>query len=63
MFLQLPAAHQMSEEQNINMFYQNAYLDDYDIDQKVIMANPEGYDTLSGDIAAEKKLKGYVCMK
>lgn len=50
-----------SENQYINMFYHKAYLDDYEIEQKTIMAKPEGYDTLSGDLAAGKKLKGYVC--
>ena len=50
-----------SEEQSINMFYHKAYLDDYEIDQKTLLANPEGYDMLSGDLAAGKKLKGYVC--
>lgn len=50
-----------SEEQDINMFYHKAYLDDYEIDQTALMVNPEGYDMLSGDLAAGKKLKGYVC--
>lgn len=50
-----------SEEQNINMFYHKAYLDDYEIDQKALLVNPEGYDMLSGNLAAGKKLKGYVC--
>lgn len=50
-----------SEEQNVNMFYHKAYLDDYDIDQKTLLAKPEGYDLLSGNLAAGKKLKGYVC--
>lgn len=50
-----------SEEQNINMFYHKAYLDDYEIDQKALLVKPEGYDMLSGNLAAGKKLKGYVC--
>lgn len=50
-----------SEEQNINMFYHKSYLDDYEIDQKALLVNPEGYDMLSGNLAAGKKLKGYVC--
>ncbi|MGN1432919.1 MAG: DUF4352 domain-containing protein [Ruminococcus sp.] len=50
-----------SEEQYINMFYCKAYIDDYDIDQTTLLANSEGYDMLGGDLAAGKKLKGYVC--
>lgn len=50
-----------SEEQNINMFYHKAYLDNYEIKQSTLLVNPEGYDMLSGDLAAGKKLKGYVC--
>lgn len=50
-----------SEKQNVNLFYYKAYLDDYDIDQETILAHPEGYEMLSGDLAPGKKLKGYVC--
>jgi hypothetical protein len=50
-----------SEEQNVNMFYQKAYLDDYDIDSTLLIVNPDGYGTLSGDLAVGKKLKGCVC--
>lgn len=49
-----------SEDQYINTFYHNAYLDDYDIDQTMLIVEPEGYSMFSGDLAAGKKLKGYV---
>lgn len=48
------------EEQNLNMFYYKAYVDDYDVDMKTLLAEPEGYSLLSGDIAKGKKMKGYV---
>lgn len=50
-----------SEKQNVNLFYYKAYLDDYDINPEAILAHPEGYEMLSGDLAPGKKLKGYVC--
>lgn len=48
------------EEQNVNMLYGKAYCDDYDIDCNYLIVKPEGYSTLSGDLPAGKKLKGYV---
>ena len=50
-----------SEKQYVNPLYCKAYLDDYDINSKAILAHPEGYEVLSGDLAPGKKLKGYVC--
>lgn len=48
------------EEQNVNMLYGKAYCDDYDINSTLLMVQPEGYSTLSGDLDVGKKRKGYV---
>ena len=48
------------EEEHLNMFYYKAYVDDYDVDMKTLLAEPDGYSLLSGDIAKGKKMKGYV---
>lgn len=48
------------EDQYVNIYYQKAYLDDYDIDSTLLVVEPEGYSTLAGDVAPGKKLKGYV---
>lgn len=50
-----------NEEQHVNMFYYDAYVDDYTIDETYIFSDVEGYEDLSGDLAPGKKLKGYVC--
>lgn len=49
-----------NEEQNVNLFYSKAYVDDYDIDQAMLLAEPDGYSALSGDLKPGKKLKGYL---
>lgn len=49
------------EDQYINMFYTQAYVDDYEVEQDALIVEPEGYGMFSGDLAPGKKLKGYVC--
>lgn len=48
------------EDEYLNMFYFEAYVDDYDVDMKTLLADPDGYSLLSGDIAKGKKMKGCV---
>ena len=48
------------EDDYFNMFYMESYLDGYAIDQSLIMGNVENYESLGGDIASGKKMKGYV---
>ena len=50
-----------NEDQHVNMFYYDAYVDDYTIDETYIFSDVEGYEDLGGDLAPGKKLKGYVC--
>lgn len=49
-----------SEDDYFNYFYLESYLDGYATDIKFVMNNPEGYATLSGDVAAGKKMKGCI---
>lgn len=49
------------EDQYINMFYTQAYVDDYEVEQDALIVEPEGYGMFSGDLAPGKKLKGYLC--
>lgn len=56
----LEAENISDEEQNINMFYYDAYLDDTSVDTELLFTEPEGYSMFSDDVAAGKKLKGYV---
>lgn len=56
----LEAENISSEDQYINIFYNDAYLDDYSIEPKTLLAEPEGYSMFAGDLAVGKKLKGYV---
>lgn len=49
------------EDQHINIFYSEAYLDDYEIDQETLLVKPDDYDMFSGDLKPGKKLKGYLC--
>lgn len=48
------------EDQYINYFYYDSYLDDTAIDTEVLLADFDDYDIFTGDIAPGKKLKGYV---
>ena len=48
------------EKQFVNSFYFNAYEDGYDISPSFLIDDIEGYSTLSGDLAAGKKTKGYI---
>lgn len=41
-----------------NYLYLESYLDGYNTDFEITVNSPEGYSTLSGDVAAGKKLKG-----
>ncbi len=43
------------EDDYFNYFYLESYLDSYSTDIKITMNKPEGYDMLSGDVAAGKK--------
>lgn len=49
-----------SEEQHINMFYYESYLDDTKIESETLLSDVEGMSLFSGDIAAGKKMTGYV---
>ena len=49
-----------AESQNINMFYYDSYLDDSNIDTELLLVNPDGFSMFSDDVAAGKRLKGYV---
>lgn len=43
-----------------NSFNIEAYADGYSINTEIILNAPDGYKLLSGDVAAGKKLKGYL---
>lgn len=49
-----------TQDDHFNMFYMESYADGYAIDQTLLFNNPENYDALGGDVAAGKKMKGYV---
>ncbi len=48
------------EDQYINIFYYDSYLDDTAVDSETLLTDVEGYSMFTGDIASGKKLKGYV---
>lgn len=39
-------------------FYVEGYVDGYSQDMKILLSKPDGADTLTGDVAARKKMKG-----
>lgn len=43
-----------------NMFYIESYIDGYSSSTKYLINKPENYESLTGDVAAGRKLKGYV---
>lgn len=47
-----------NEDDYFNYFYIESYLDSYSTDLKIIINKPDGYDTLTGDVSAGKKMKG-----
>ena len=47
-----------NEDDYFNYFNIESYVDGYNSSIKIIMNKPDGVDTLTGDIAAGKKLKG-----
>lgn len=49
-----------NEDDYFNMYYIESYIDDYSADTEFLMNKPENYESLSGDVASGKKLKGYV---
>ena len=49
-----------NKDNHFNMFYYESYIDGYSTDTELLMNDPENYKMLSGDVAAGKKLKGYV---
>lgn len=49
------------EDQYVSVYDCEAYLDDYSIDQTILLTDVDGYDSLSSDIAPGKKAKGYFC--
>lgn len=49
-----------NEDNHFNMFYYESYIDGYSADTELLMNDPENYKMLSGDVAAGKKMKGYV---
>lgn len=52
-----------SEDQHINTFYCESYLDDTKIDSEILLNDVEGMSLFTGDIAAGKKLTGYVAFQ
>lgn len=56
----LEAENTSSEDQNINIFYYDAYADDKAIEASTLLVQPEGYSLFSGDVASGKKLQGFV---
>lgn len=52
-------AENISDESNyFNPLYVEAYADDYNVKLETILGLPDGWDALSGDVAAGKKIKG-----
>ena len=47
-----------SEDDYFNYLYIESYVDSYNTGLSVLFTNPDGYDTLTGNVAAGKKLKG-----
>lgn len=48
------------EDQYINIFYYDSYLDDTAVESETLLTDVEGCSMFTGDIASGKKLKGYV---
>ena len=46
------------EDDYFNYFYVEGYVDGYSQDMKILLSKPDGADTLTGDVAAGKKMKG-----
>ena len=52
-----------NEEQYVNPLYIKAYVDDCEIGRKMLLAKPDGYSDLSGELKPRKKLKGYLAFE
>lgn len=49
-----------NKDDYFNMFYFESYLDGYSTDSVYLINDPENFDSLGGDVASGKKMKGYV---
>ena len=58
--LNLTAENISSEDQHINMFYEESYVDDTAIDPQAIMYGIDDKESFFGDVAAGKKRTGYI---
>lgn len=54
----LEAENVSGEDNYFNYLYLDAYADGYGTDIEFLINKPDGYDTLAGDVAAGKKIKG-----
>lgn len=43
-----------------NYLYFESYVDDYNTNIEILMGEVDGYSTMTGDVAAGKKIKGYI---
>ena len=50
-----------NEDKYVSVYDCEAYLDDYSIDQTILLTDVDGYESLNSDIAPGKKAKGYFC--
>ncbi len=57
--LRFTVSNETSEDQYVNMFYEESYCDDAAIDPTAMLIHAEG-ETLWGDVAVGKKRSGYV---
>lgn len=60
LILTFEAENISSENYSVNTFYFSAYADGYAIDQTIIYNQPDGLSSISTNLAAGKKAKGFV---
>lgn len=58
--LELTADNISDEKQNISSYFFHASVDDYSVDETLLISDPDGLKNLSGTVMPGKKLKGYL---
>ncbi|MDE6016467.1 MAG: DUF4352 domain-containing protein [Acetatifactor sp.] len=59
----MEATNNSTEDDYFNYLYFRFYVDGYLESQSILLSDVDGYDSMSGDVAAGKKIKGYVAVQ
>ena len=60
LILEMTVENISDEKQNINLFYFHTSVDDFTVDQSILLSEPDGLKTLSGTAMPGKKVKGFL---